>query len=144
MAQELQSIDLLIARLSTEAFRRLDAMNTHAVWLFLAVLGCWSVPEGWLRVTAMLLSIALFWRSFQNDVSGVEPTSKALDSVESELRELPVDEVNMKARLYDIEEIRRRINSVESYKRGWPFIACWSFMGLSLVLSLGSLLPRGA
>ncbi|ELL9332458.1 hypothetical protein RX455_004262 [Vibrio fluvialis] len=35
-------------------------LNTQGIWLFLATLGCWSVPEGGLRIVAFLITFLIF------------------------------------------------------------------------------------
>ncbi|EGQ7944433.1 hypothetical protein EEJ34_18770 [Vibrio cholerae] len=38
-------------------------LNIQGIWLFLATLGCWSVPEGGLRITAFLITLLIFFNN---------------------------------------------------------------------------------
>ncbi len=41
------------------------ALHKEGIWLFLAVLGCWSVYPEWLRLCALMLAVFIFFHSYE-------------------------------------------------------------------------------
>ncbi|ELB2152626.1 hypothetical protein QNS29_004828 [Vibrio parahaemolyticus] len=70
-----------------------ENLNTQGIWLFLATLGCWGVPEGWLRVTAFSITFFIFfnnlfmvWKEEKEHVTfkmGFAKVERKVDELES-------------------------------------------------------------
>ena len=139
---------------TTQARRRIDAgiqeiganirqfrtsLNQEGVWLFLTVLGCWSVTFVPLQFTALGITLLLFlWRLHGKRVEK-RAFAEVFKAFEARIEaELPLSDAR-KACLYDLRELRdvelstRRVLAV-----AWPFLLSWGFYGATLVHLLPS------
>ncbi len=113
-----------------------NTLDLAGVWLFLATLGCWSVPTGWLRFVALVTAIFLFfWR-----LSGVREDSRPFDKRIGEL-ELRIevdfgDSDQGKSLQHELIQMRKSHLSLASFKKsGFVYFICTMFWFISFVNS---------
>jgi hypothetical protein len=99
-----------------------NILNREGIWLFLATLGCWSVPEGWLRFSAFIIIVFFFvWRanSYRNDMRSFphrfdELKQKITNEIEGETK---------RNELFDeLQTLRKRNESLKGMKDAGPYV----------------------
>ena len=108
-------------------------LDQEGVWLFIATLGCWSVPQGWLRVTALVITFIIFaWRAISQQ-KDMKPFSKRFDELQAKIKAEIADEIAQKATLYDLGVLRARLLGYGSLKRAIIYSLCMIFFAISVV-----------
>jgi hypothetical protein len=123
-----------ILYLNQQIYDYWDSLNVEGVWLFLATLGCWSVPYRYACIFALCITGALFVgriyaripvrRTFSMQINAL------LDDIEGS--QVLTDE----RRAHYRSELDRINNDILNYRHsirhtGW-FIVCFVFFGLSV------------
>ena len=107
-----------------------ENLNIQGIWLFLATLGCWSVPEGWLRVTAFSITFLIFfnnlfmvWKEEKEHVTfktGFAKVERKVDELESASdREFWTGVLNLKK--------AHHLSFIGSLKRNYIYIVSFVF-----------------
>lgn len=116
--------ELLAIQASIDAHQL--GLNQEGVWLFLAVLGCWSVAPDWMRLIALALTLVLFgirYRSYR-------PYGRDFDSefslAESRIRALAVPATSREDGLQRLAQLKqqrlgglRPVYEVPGFAVGW-------------------------
>ncbi len=111
-----------------------SALDREGVWLFLTTLGCWSVPEGWLRYMAFTIAIFLFFWRISDARRDSRPFSKRITELESQIKVSHGDSNQGKALLDDLIQLRENYLSLASFKRsGFVYLICTIFWHLSII-----------
>jgi hypothetical protein len=116
-------------RCSILSYRKM--LKQEAILLFIATLGCWSVPFRPLQWIAFAIILLIFANKMSEQIKGETSLSKTFDLMHDRiLLELPPD--IQKVWLLDFEELKHT-------KQDWIFVLCGCFYGLSLAYEIFSL-----
>jgi len=119
-----------------------STLNQEGVWLFLATIGCWSIPVGWERVVALLLSVSLFgWRALAQQ-KDLKPFPKRCTEYEAMIRREATDEIERKAALYDLMVLREEYISLKSTRHVVVYIVTSGFWFYSFAMAIPERLSR--
>lgn len=117
---------------SIDAHQR--ALSEEGVWLFLATLGCWSVPSGWMRLTALLIALIIFGLRYDAHRPSGRAFKAEFASAEARICALPVlaeEREEGFRRLFDIR--RSRLGGMRPLFRVPNFALAWFSWGGTLV-----------
>jgi hypothetical protein len=107
------------------------ALNTEGIWLFLATLGCWSVTNIFLQISAFALALILFEERLSKRRSETRSFSERFEAIEDRIStDLPEGD-SQKARLYDLAALRAELSMINSLRSVRTFYLCWFFYGAS-------------
>lgn len=110
-----------------------NTLDHEGVWLFLTTLGCWSVPEGWLRYVAFIIAMVLFFWRISRVRNDRRPFDKRISELENQVKDSLGDSDQGKALLYDLIQLRKTHLSWASFKRsGLVYFMCSVFWMLSI------------
>jgi hypothetical protein len=114
------------------------AFNDEGIWLFLATLGCCSVPNDILQLGAFALTAILFGERLANKQKReTQPTAELVKAVEHRIATEILESDSQKARLYDLANFRaKELSMVKSLKSMKVFIICWLFYWASFACVL--------
>lgn len=111
-----------------------SAINQEGIWLFLATVACWGIPQPVFQYCAFLLVAFLFGERLNARSTESRSFSELAKSVERRIAETIPEEDTRKARLYDLAELQRaQLSKIHSFKRAKIFFLCWGFYGASLI-----------
>jgi hypothetical protein len=134
-----QRIEDKIYALQRDAREYQKNLNTEAIWLFLATLGCWSVTNKWLQLFALILTIFLFGSRMKNGLREKKldtmlPFAERARTLKDRIEQMSSTEDWRKERLFSIlEELQtNELSTRAKVERNWVFIICWLFYGISL------------
>jgi hypothetical protein len=104
------------------------SLNTEAIWLFLATLGCWSVTNTFLQVVAFVLAFVLFVERLTKRRSETRSFSELFQTIEDRIStDLPEGD-SQKARLYDLAALRtKELSKINSLKNVRTYFLCGLF-----------------
>ena len=111
----------------------LQALQTESVWLFLAVLGCWSVSsELYLQTIAFSITLVFFGIQVNSRLSH----KKTFDGFEREINDLIERElVSGPLKKYYQGELKKlqgkRLSKMKLLKTAPMFVICFAFFALS-------------
>jgi len=115
-------------------------LNFEAVWLFVATLGTWSVSVEWVNTVSVLMVMLLFYFIIMRDEKNKKTYDERLGSLRVEVGKLDQKSDFAKARLRDIDEIKRERLSVSAlYLKTPVFSICYVFWMITLVYSMKKL-----
>jgi hypothetical protein len=111
-----------------------NTLDHEGIWLFLTTLGCWSVPEGWLRYVAFTIAMVLFFWRISGARNDRRPFDKRISELETQVKGSLGDSDQGKALLYDLIQLRKTHLSLASFRRsGLVYFMCSVFWILSIV-----------
>ncbi|MGO4056581.1 hypothetical protein AB2373_17020 [Vibrio cholerae] len=115
-------------------------LNTEAVWLFLATLGCWGVSNPFVKLAAFAITAFLFGKRIISRIGDARSLREIADVIESKINDSELEPDTKKARLFDLELIRKAQFSVKLKRRDLnSFIVCWVFFAVSIGFAMYSL-----
>ncbi|TPA32212.1 hypothetical protein [Vibrio parahaemolyticus] len=89
---------------------RYNTLNLEAIWLFVATLGCWSVDQSIIQMTALILVLVFFSSKVSKDKGDVK-----------------------KARLHELDDIDKNLLGLRSIYKSTPmFLMGYGFWAVSL------------
>jgi len=133
------TIEIEIEALRSHIHEYRRAINDEGMWLFLATLGCWSVSEEWLQLSAIAVAVLLFSRRLQDRLSDLKSFSKMISTLRDRIAIELEDEDTKKARLYEIMQIKHNeLSFISTIKEGAVFLLCWGFLTATLTYMLWS------
>ena len=107
------------------------SLNTEAVWLFLATLGCWSVTHIPSQIFAIFITFILFTHRVYSQFGDKRTFAATLNELKEQIGTLGEDGNSEVLSLY--ENIRTVKLSVWKHLRStWIFLLCYSFVALTL------------
>jgi biopolymer transport protein ExbB/TolQ len=117
-------------------------LNTQGVWLFLATLGCWSVPTSVVRVFALFLVAALFlWLALQTR-SDRRSFPKRIAELRAKV-ETEIEEGDSRdARLLQLRKIEDIFAPQSVLKSSWPYLVTGIFWLVTLSVTWMELLIK--
>ena len=122
-----------IEELRTQVTNRYEILNIEAIWLFVATLSCWSVNVIIIQIIAIMLVLFFFSSKVMKDKKCNTTFQKILSEIESDVKESNLEDDSKKARLHEIEDVRKNLLSLRSIYRSTPiFIFGYCFWALSL------------
>ena len=107
-----------------------ENLNIQGIWLFLATLGCWSVPEGLFRITAFSITILIFinrlfiaWKEEKEHVT----FKVAFQKVEGKISELESEvDRNFWSDVLDRKK-KHHLSFLRSLKTNYLYIISFTF-----------------
>ena len=113
-----------------------EIFNYEGIWLFLATLGCWSVPGFFLKIVAFLITLGLFAINTDKKLSviGFLPRDETIKQIREQVNELSVpasSKHKLNERLDKLQQ--EELMSSSALKKGLPFLLSWGFYGISLL-----------
>jgi hypothetical protein len=111
-------------------------LDHEGVWLFLGTLGCWGVPNNWLRATAFLLTAGFFfWRA---KMGKKEPLSfpAQIANLRKQIANETKNPNKVEKSNTELNEIVARYLSIRSLFRNPVFILCYCFWFASFILDI--------
>jgi len=112
-----------------EHYRRLDQ---ESIWLFIAVVGCWSITVNWLQILALLL---VFYFLLRNIFDGLELKSshkQELNEISEEIKQASIEEEAKEkyyGKLWKIEKNNLTLST--TIKKNIKFLASLTFAAIS-------------
>jgi hypothetical protein len=136
-----RSVDQECSALSRSIDRQRRAIETEGIWLFLAVLGCWSVfPEG-LRLAALWSALILFARRYEARRPGARSFEEEFEGSRQRLRAVPLAPDVREEGLQRLDQLQRsRLSGMRPLTESTSFAIAWAWWGVTLVSTLASLL----
>lgn len=98
-------------------------LHREGIWLFIATMSVWSVPNGWLRYLALLFSGFLFASRTLSRRRDIKPFRAQAHEIRKEIELTVSDEDQRKARLFDLGEVEKRTFGSRVF--GLAFIGYW-------------------
>ena len=121
-----------IEELRTQVTNRYEILNIEAIWLFVATLSCWSVNVTIIQIIAIMLVLFFFSSKVMKDKKGNTTFQKILFEIESDVKKSNLEDDSKKARLHEIEDVRKNLLSLRSIYRSTPIFilgyAFWLFL----------------
>lgn len=112
------------------------SLNNEGIWLFLAALGCWSVPHKSLQSVAFIISLVVFGYRMYLQVEDSRPFKKIYADIKEQVESSDLDADIKKARLYDLDRIvRKELSLIKRIKSMLIFIICFFFTVVSMELA---------
>ena len=114
-------------------------LNNEGVWLFLACLGCWGIPNEDMRNASFIITLILFFYRGYLLSDDKRPFKKIYSGIKEEIEssELPND--IKKARLYELEKIKiKELSYLKMFKSNLIFLICYIFTIVSMEISKSS------
>jgi hypothetical protein len=128
------SDELLAFEITIDEYQ--SALNKEGVWLYLATLGCWSVTPVSIRIIALIGGFIIFGLRLRANLNDARSFKKLTAVVETRINEFASSEDECKARLYDLEQIKRqRLVGLNPYKKALGFLIGWTMFVAALLLS---------
>lgn len=132
-----RSVEEELAALNTSIDKHLNALNVEGVWLFLASLSCWSVPEGLPRLLALIASLILFGQQYKSHGHDQRIIPKQFEASALRIAALPLTEDEKIEGRGQIERLRdARMSGLKPIYRTPSFIIGWSTWGATLAHTL--------
>ena len=124
---ELQAIDTSIAL-------HQRALHEEGVWLFLAVLGCWSVYPEWLRLCALFLAVFLFGHRYDSYRTDRRSFPHQFVAARARLTALVTDSESRAEGLERLAELEReRLGGLQPLYRVPGFVVGWFSFGATVL-----------
>lgn len=125
----LSKIDIL----RNDIARHLQVLNIEAIWLFLATLGCWSVDIEWVRILAVGIVFVLFFYKVYENKKDDRSWGQRINQILEEIKLSNIDEDFKKARMYDLDIIKKdKLSFKNIYKTTPTFLICYLFWIISV------------
>lgn len=115
------------------------SLNTEGVWLFLTTLGCWSVTNAIAQIVAIVITTILFTQRIWEKLSTKyrKPFASINNRLEIKIREELNAGDTQKARLHDLDQIRKKDLSFWTHLKATPtFILSYLFLALTLFVQI--------
>lgn len=126
-----------IDHLRNQVTARYDTLNTEAIWLFIATVGCWSIEYLLIKIIAMLLVCYFLIQKVHGHQKPVDLFSDILEAIKTDIEKSSLEGDCRKARLYEIDDIEKNLLQFKSVYRLLPgYFASCAFWLLSM-LSFG-------
>jgi type VI protein secretion system component VasK len=124
--------ELLAVEASIDAHQL--GLNEEGVWLFLAVLGCWSVAPDWMRLVALTLSLVLFGFRYQSYRPNGREFKSEFSLAEKRLRALEVDATLREDGLQRLALLKQeRLGGLRPLYAVPGFVVGWLAWGATLI-----------
>ena len=119
-----------ITSLENEIIAWQRAVDEEGVWLFLAALGCWGVPNRWFQIIAFIVALILFlWRLCLRRTSHI-PFARQIEELKKEVR-------GDSESSNELDRIAKSYLTISAFQRsGIPYLLCWLFTILSFFYNL--------
>ncbi|MGL4576748.1 MAG: hypothetical protein ACRCV9_18315 [Burkholderiaceae bacterium] len=125
--RELEALSLAVTE-----YRR--ALNNEGVWLFLAVLGCWSVTPPWLRLVALVAALLLFGHRMSSYSTERRSFTQLLDEVKRRTDELSTTEQARKANLFDLLQFQKQnLEGLTPFRTVPGFLVGWGALLVTII-----------
>ena len=112
-------------------------LNEEGVWLFLAVLGCWSVAPDWMRLVALALALVLFGIRYQSYRPNSREFKHEFSLAEMRMRALAVPEALREDGLQQLGRLRQeRLGGLRPLYAVPGFVVGWLAWGATLLNTL--------
>lgn len=111
-------------------------LNNEGVWLFLAALGCWGIPNHKMQSVAFVISIFLFFYRVYLQADEVSSFGQTYKYLKTQIDDSNLDADIKKARLYDLERIKNKeLSLLKILKSNSVFIMCFFFTVISMEIA---------
>lgn len=138
-----QSINDELTALNVSIDTHLHALNHEGVWLFLAALGCWSVPDGLPRLSALLASLVLFTLQYRGHGHDQRTIPNQFAASRSRVLVLRLTDEEKEEGIDQINRLEvQRMKGLRPFYHLPSFIVGWIAWGATLVDSIEHLSKR--
>lgn len=121
-----------INNLEVYVLEHYENLNLHAIWLFVASLGAWSISIPHIKIAAIAIIFYLFFTKVFENRSDKRPFKKMFSELREEVESSSLVGDARKARFYEINEIERQLLSLKGTIVLAPkFLICYSFWCVS-------------
>ena len=106
-----------------------DTLNSESIWLFLAVIGCWGVPDAQTQKISFGITVVIFFHRMLSKIKDSRSFTRMLKDLEEMIHtELPIGDTQ-KARLFELQRIKRKnLSAKATFKSSIIFIICFMFL----------------
>ncbi|HEY0562247.1 MAG TPA: hypothetical protein VGD04_02890 [Methylophilus sp.] len=112
------------------------SLNDEGIWLFLATLGCWGVPDSQMQKVAFIITIVIFFYRFYLQIEDKRTFKQIANDIEDDVKSSTLLEDIKKARLYDLSKIKsKELSLINTIKTMSIFIVCFFFAFISMGIS---------
>jgi hypothetical protein len=120
------SIDEELFALRQDINEYRSSLNTEAIWLFLATLGCWSVTNTFLQVVAFVLAFVLFVERVTKRRSETRSFSELFQTVKNRIStEGDSEKVRLNNHLAALG--LKELSTINNLKNIWTYFLCGLF-----------------
>jgi hypothetical protein len=111
-------------------------LKQQGTWLLLATLGCWSVSPGFFQLFAYAIVLFVFVDRISERMGDDRSFAKINEAISQRIESSELPEDTRKARMWDLKEVNESERGTKvTLRRNVLFFACWTFYGLSLLVS---------
>ena len=112
------------------------SLNNEGVWLFLAALGCWGVPNREMQNASFIITIIIFFYRFYLQLEDKRSFKQIIVDIESDIKLSNLFDDVKKARLYDLNKMKNKeLSFFLALKSMLVFIICFFFTVISMEIS---------
>lgn len=109
------------------------SLNNEGVWLFLAALGCWGVPDKEMQNASFIITIIIFFYRLYLQLEEKRSFKQISNDIELEIDLSNLFEDVKKARLYDLSRLKtKELSVLKTFKSNIVFIICLVFTIFSM------------
>jgi hypothetical protein len=106
-------------------------LNLLSIWLFLAIVGCWGIPQKLFQLGAFLISICFcVWQLIQGSRNRKSFHSQFKD-IQEELLNPHLSDDERDANRHRLTQVTSKLELIR-LKRTWPWVVSCIFLGSSL------------
>ena len=113
-----------------EHYRRLDE---ESIWLFVAIIGCWSISVSWVQLLALAIIFYFLYRNVFDGLNLNSSYSRELKDIRKEIDSSELDQEQIECLWGKIWKVESEYLTIfQSLKLNVKFILSMSFFGVSL------------
>lgn len=112
-------------------------LETEAVWLFVAALGCWSVENNYIQLMAYVITLTLFGKAISSGWETKKSFPARLQQIQKQAHAIPGDE--KKVLLWDCHNLGKKISLIRSPIHTPAYLSIGLFYLVSFISSLWNL-----
>lgn len=112
------------------------SLNNEGVWLFLAALGCWGVPNKEMQNTAFVITIIIFFYRLYLQLEEKRSFKEIANNIEAEIISSNISEDMKKARYNELNKLKNKeLSFLKTFRSGLVFLICFIFTLFSYELA---------
>jgi hypothetical protein len=116
------------------------ALNDGGIWLFLAILGCWSVNNDLMQRVAFVIAFILFFTQMMNRLKEKRSIQELIQNIKNRISESDLDTQSMNKVIFDLKAIEDdELSASRTLREGFPFMLSWLFFALTFAFLIGGL-----
>ncbi len=113
-----------------------NSLNNEGVWLFLAALGCWGVPDKGMQNASFVITIIFFFYRVYIQIEDKRSFKKIIVDIEFDIKLSAIADDIKKARFYDLNKVKdKELSWFKTVKSMSVFIISFIFTTISMEMA---------